>query len=124
MERPSFETFKSGVCHELKHMGDIDYLIYLLESGIIREYFDKKWYPESLYLLAMLDYLSRINDVPLCTGYDDLRKCRLKNTVYPTDAILMRELFQDDRYLEKARENAIPEFMNFNIVECNVRDVV
>ena len=120
MERPSFETFKSGVCHELKHMGDIDYLIYLLESGIIREYFDKKWYPESLYLLAMLDYLSRINYVPLCTGYDDLRKFRLKTTVYPTDAILMQELFQDDFYLKRARKDAIPEFLAFNIVEGDV----
>ena len=124
MERPSFETFKSGVCHELKWKGDIDYILYLLESGIIREYFKKKWYPESLYLLAMLDYLSRINEVPLCTDYDDLRTFRFKNTIYPTDAILMQELFQDDRYLEKARTDAIPEFLNFNIVECDIRDVV
>ena len=124
MERPSFETFKSGVCHELKWKGDIDYILYLLESGIIREYFKKKWYPESLYLLAMLDYLSRINEVPLCTGYDDLRKCRLKSRVYPSDTILMQAMYQDDGYLERARKDAIPEFLNFNIVECNVRDVV
>ena len=42
-------------------MGDVDFIIHTLESNEIRVLFDRRWYPEALYLLAMIDYLSRIN---------------------------------------------------------------
>ena len=83
IKRSSFENFKSTVCHRVKELGDIDFIIDTLESQDIRTYYDRKWYPESLYLLAMLDYLSRENDVPLCDDYDDLRRCKLEKPVYP-----------------------------------------
>ena len=59
LKRSSFENFKSTVCHRVKEMGDIDFIIDTLERQDIRTYYDRKWYPESLYLLAMLDFLSR-----------------------------------------------------------------
>lgn len=55
-KRCSFELFKSNVCHRLKEQGDIDFLIETLKEDMIRQYYDKKWYPESFYLLAMVDY--------------------------------------------------------------------
>lgn len=58
-KRCSFELFKSNVCHRLKEQGDIDFLIETLKEDMIRQYYDKKWYPESFYLLAMVDYISR-----------------------------------------------------------------
>lgn len=63
-KRCSFELFKSNVCHRLKEQGDIDFLIETLKEDMIRQYYDKKWYPESFYLLAMVDYISRENNVP------------------------------------------------------------
>ena len=65
IKRADFENFKSFICHRVKELGDIEFMIQLIESDDIRSFFDRKWYPESLYLLAMLDYLSRLNDVPL-----------------------------------------------------------
>ncbi len=53
--RSSFETFKSNICQEVKEEGDIQFLIDTLENNRIRELFDRKWYPESLYLLGMTD---------------------------------------------------------------------
>ena len=73
-QRGSFELYKSNVCHELKEKGDIPFIIDVLENNKIRKLYDKGWYAESLYLLAMLDYVSRLNDIPLCTEYDDLRR--------------------------------------------------
>lgn len=55
-KRCSFELFKSNVCHWLKEEGDIDFLIQVLESDLIRKYYNRKWYLESFYLLGMLDY--------------------------------------------------------------------
>ena len=83
IKRSTFENFKSSVCHQLKELGDLDFIMNILESQAIRTYYDRNWYPESLYLLAMLDYISRVNDIPLCNDYDDLRRCRLEKPVYP-----------------------------------------
>lgn len=63
--RCSFETFKSNTCHLLKDIGDIDFIIETLETDEIRKLYERKWYREALYLLAMIDYLSRINSLPI-----------------------------------------------------------
>ena len=86
--RASFETFKSNVCHNVKNMGDVDFMIHVLESDEIRTLYERKWYPEALYLLAMLDYLSRENNIPLCTKYDDIRTRRLAKPVYPIGVLI------------------------------------
>ena len=122
--RCSFDTFKSNVCHRVKDIGDIPFIIEILKSNIINEYFDKKWYAESLYLLAMIDYLSRINNVPLCTDYDNLRTFRLEKVLYPTSALLDSSITNNPNLLQEYYDNSIPEFKRFNIVENEVRDVV
>lgn len=75
--RSSFKTFKSNICHRVKDMGDLDFIINTLESNIIVELFQKKWYPEALYMLGMVDYLSRENSLPICTNYNDIRSHKL-----------------------------------------------
>lgn len=50
-KRCSFELFKSNVCHWLKEEGDIDFLIQVLESDLIRKYYNRKWYLESFYYI-------------------------------------------------------------------------
>lgn len=122
--RSAFETFKSNTCHHVKDMGDLDFMIRVLESNEIRILYDKHWYPEALYLLAMLDYLSRVNGIPLCTKYDDIRTKRLNKPLYPADVRLTSEVLKSDASLRKAEQNAIPEFLRFNIIESEVRNVV
>lgn len=124
IKRPSFENFKSTVCHRVKEKGDIPFIIDTLEHQDIRNYYDRKWYPESFYLLAMLDYLSRENDVPLCDEYDDLRRCMLAEPVYPASVRAMSAAAKNDTALKHAVAAAIPEFLRFNIVESEVRNVV
>ena len=124
VKRSSFENFKSTICHRVKELGDIDFIIDTLESQDIRMYFERKWYPESLYLLAMLDYISRENDVPLCDEYDDLRRCRLENTIYPSSVLAMSAASKKEDELKHAEVTAIPEFKRFNIIESEVRNVI
>lgn len=123
LKRSSFENFKSTICHRVKELGDIDFIAYTLESQEIRTYYEKKWYPESLYLLAMLDYISRVNDIPLCDEYDDLRRCRLEKPIYPAGIIALSAASKNDSVLQQAALNAIPEFKRFNIIENEVRNV-
>lgn len=99
-------------------------MIELLKSGTIRLYYEKEWYPEALYLLAMLDYLSRVNEVALCTDYDDLRSKKLQETIYPSSVIAQALITGDETIKDKASEESIPEFIRFNIVEKDIRDIV
>ena len=77
------------VCHQVKDLGDIPFIIQLLQSNQIRELYEKKWYPEALYLLAMLDYISRENNVPICKNYNDLRSCRLQKMIFPSSVAIL-----------------------------------
>jgi len=121
--RPAFETFKSNVCHSVKDKGDLDFLIDTLETGKIRSLYEKEWYAESLYLLAMADYLSRENDFPLCAEYDDLRRAKLQKTIYPAGVLAMCAAFKSDEPKSESLREAIPEFLRHNIVEAEVRNV-
>ena len=121
--RCSFETFKSNTCHHLKDIGDIDFIIETLEADEIRKLYERSWYREALYLLAMVDYLSRINDLPLCTNYNDIRAQKLERPCFPAGVIVSYAATGDERIKEKALANAIPEFLQFNIVEGEVRNV-
>ena len=122
-KRTDFELFKSNTCHRLKELGDIEFMIEVLEEDQIRKYYQKKWYPESLYLLAMLDYVSRENDIPLCTRYDDLRGLKLKDVLFPASVLAAVKVTKCDAMKQQSIEEAIPESLRFNIVESEVRNV-
>lgn len=122
--RSSFETFKSNICHHVKDMGDIDFIINTLENDTIRSLYKKMWYPESLYLLGMIDYLSKINDLPMCTNYNDIRRHKLAQVVYPSSVLIQAAVMHSETVKIEARKRVIPEFMRFNIVESEVRNLV
>lgn len=122
-KRCDFELFKSNVCHRLKESGDIEYMIEILENDEIGIYYKRKWYPEAFYMLGMLDYLSRVNKIPVCTDYNDLRKQKLDKIIYPQSVRLMAAIKNSKEPLEQAKKEAIPEFLNYNIVEGDVRNV-
>jgi len=121
--RPDFELYKSHICHKVKRLGDLDFIIETLEADEVRKLYEKGWYIESLYLLAMVDYLSRENYLPLAENYNDLRYARLKETVYPAGVHLMCFASGSDRYKEDCLKEAIPEFLRHNIVEAEIRNV-
>lgn len=121
--RCSFEIFKSNVCHFVKDKGDINFILETLSSDEVRILYNRKWYAESFYLLAMVDYLSRENDVPICANYNDIRSQRLQEIIYPAGIILSDTVLKTDKHRKECMKHAIPEFLNFNIVENEVRNV-
>lgn len=118
-----FEIYKSNICHLVKEKGDIDFIIDTLRENQIRTYWERGWYPESFYLLAMVDYLSRENDLPLCGDYEDIRNCTLSEPLYPRDIALASRLAVSLDVREQCLKEAIPEFMRFNIIESEIRNV-
>lgn len=121
--RCDFEAFKSSVCHSIKEWDEIEFIIKILESRQIFTYWERKWYPECFYLLAMVDYLSRMNDIPLCKEFDHIRTFTLEKPLYPRDVRLAAKLSSDLDIREKCLQEAIPEFLRFNIIESEIRNV-
>ena len=121
--RHSFDWFRSETCHRVKRLGDLDFLIEMLTGNEIEKYYEWEWYREAFYLLAMVDYLSRVNDVPLCNKYDWLRCRKLDRPIFPTGVLILAEVSEGKEYLEKAVKKAIPEFARYNIMEGEIRDV-
>ena len=71
----------------------------------------------------MIDYLSKENGLPVCTNYNDIRKQKLAQPVYPSSVLVQAAVMQNEDIKEEARKKAIPEFMRFNIVESEVRNL-
>jgi transcriptional regulator with XRE-family HTH domain len=122
--RSTFDVYKSNVCHQVKDMGDLDFIIHTLKSEQIRKYYAKKWYPECFYLLAMVDYLSRENCLPVSREYDDIRSKKLAVPLYPLSVIMADAATNSSHWKAESICDAIPEFLRFNIVESEVRNVV
>jgi transcriptional regulator with XRE-family HTH domain len=123
-ERLEFETFKGNACHLLKSSGDIDFVVSVLEEGTVRRYWALGWYPEAFYMLAMVDYLSRIHGLPLCGDYEDIRQMKLDEPIYPKDVRLVEKLSPGMYMDNMLREKPIPEFERFGIIETDLRNVV
>lgn len=122
--RQAFEEFKSEVCHEVKRQSDLEFIKKTIVSKQIEKLFQQEWFPEAFYTLAMVDYLSRINNLPLVEEYEPYRKQKLASPIYPKDVLLMAALTDDQSYLTKCYEDSIPEFRRFNILESDIRSVV
>lgn len=121
--KTDFEVFKSNVCHLVKDKGDLNFLLDIINSNEIRVLYNKKWYKETVYLLAMVDYLSRINEIPLCSDYNDIRSIKMNEPIYPKSALVMDEILKTDEYKKQAFKNALPEFLEHNIIEGDIRNV-
>lgn len=122
--RMDFEAFKSTICHQLKDKGDLGFLIDVLESDNICHYYNLNWYPEAFYLLAMTDYICNHNKIPLCNKYDHIRRQKLAEMIYPRDIILADKLMPEAGIKEKCIKESIPEFLQFNIIESEIRNVI
>lgn len=122
-ERMDFELFKSHTCHRVKDLGDLDFIAQTLQCKEIDHLYQKKWYPEALYLLAMVDYLCRENDLPICAEYRMLRTQTLAEPIFPRGILLQANLLKNDQIKQQSFDSAIPEFKRFNIVENEVRSL-
>jgi hypothetical protein len=123
MDSKDFENFKSNICHTLKNMGDLPFLISVLKMDVIRYCYKNNLMLECYYLLGMVDYLCRINKLPYDKEYSDIRNFKLEKKVFPGDVNLSCSILGNDNPKKEALENAIPEFLNYNIVEWGIRDV-
>lgn len=118
-----FEAYKSNVCHFLKSSGDFEFIKIILTDDTIAQLSENGHMAEALYLLAMLDYVSKENDIPICTKYNTLRHTKLKELAVPEGIRISLNIFHDRTAFDNAYKKAIPEFLKYNIMEGDVRNV-
>ena len=114
----SFDLFKSNVCHELKALGTKDFLKKHISNNSIFKYFDADAKIESLYLLSLIDYLCEENGLPLIKEYDAIRQYKL-DKLYVSKSVYLLLKSKTAKISSLYRE-AIPSFLNHNILEANV----
>ena len=119
----AFETFKSNIKHLLKEKGDFLFLIETYLNDDIRKYWNNYQKAKALYLLSTVDYLSRINNLPIAEDYNDLRNYVLTKPLLSEDLRLNKILINDLNIEKNALKDSIPEFARFNIAERDLRDV-
>lgn len=111
------------MCHQVKDLGDLNFIAQTLQNQQIDAFYQKGWYPEAFYLLGMVDYLCRENDLPICAEYRQLRTQRLAEPLFPKGVLLQTSLLKDDQIKQRSFELAIPEFKRFNIMENEARSL-
>lgn len=117
----AFELFKSNICQRVCRNGQIAFIKETILSDTIENYWEKKDYLAAFYLLAMLDYLSRLNEIPLYNKYNHIRKYKMENRIYPLSVLTLENLRGIPK--DELVKDAIPEFLKFNIVEGDVFNV-
>lgn len=112
-EKEDFQTFRNKLHHDLKHNGEIETILYILENRRIDYYMLHDDLLKTMYLISFLDHLSIKNQVPLCQEYAHIRKMSLKEPYYV-----------GHRMNEQNGKNYIQEFVKHNIYEGDLYDAV
>lgn len=128
-DRIHFDQFRSGVCHLLKSMGDVDFVELIVKENWIELFWNFGWKKESLYMLAMLDYLSDLYNVPPFSYYDPFRLQKMEYTVFPQSVLIEDKIWPNKHIKEEVVKKCTLDpiskyFVKYNIVEGDIRDVV
>ena len=102
--------------HETKD--DVVFINSLRKSGAIHELIEHGSTTMALYLVALIDYLSRINNRPLPEEYAFTHDYRLSEPVYPISVMKsVNDPVRMKKQIEELENKSIPEFARFNIWE-------
>ena len=131
-KRLSFDIFKSEIRHIYKSLGTYNFINEIITNNWVELFWEKKWFPESFYTLAMLDYLSDINEVPYYSKYDVYRQLKLSEPIFPTDIIYTKKLNSNNNsqdifqeIIKQCKEDKCGKyFYKYNIIERSITDVV
>lgn len=117
-----FIYFRNETLNELKRRGIETFIDEIIKTKEIDYYYKNGGYPYAYYLLALIDYLCRINKIPIYTKrYNNIRKERLDKAFFVGSELIHFDTIEE---AEKAIGiTVIPEFAKFNIIEEDVFNV-
>ena len=116
-----FDIFKSNTCHELKRIGDKEFIKKYTDRTVINEFFTSVNYMELEYIIGMVDYLAFRNNMRFPDIFDPVRKMKFNRLVVSESTYLLivtKQLKYSD-LIKKAN----PFFLVHNILEEDVDNV-
>lgn len=122
-KRIEFDLFRSHIQHLYHDLKAEKFIDYIEKNNLIEKYFQKNWLEETLYLVAMIKYVKRINKFSVINKYEHYSNFKLSEPLYPKSIILKSTLNQDKTILDLSYKNSIVEFKQFNIVENEIENV-
>ena len=119
---PQFRYFRNNILMELKLFGYETFISSVIKNKQIDYYYKNNGKEYALYLLALIDYLCRINNLPLYfERYNSLRKQRLKKAYFVGSDVIKFDSIEDAE--KQLKIEIIPEFKKYNIIEENISNV-
>jgi hypothetical protein len=121
MIQMSFRNYVSTLSHMLKYHGDKEFidvileqidLCYLLKSGEIRKL---------LYLIGCVEYLCRINDLEVPEEVMEYQSMKMPFLTFSEGTEIYCRVVGNDTCKKEELMEAIPELLNHNIVETDIR---
>lgn len=109
--KEDFQTFRNDLHHRLRSAGETGLLLEILEQRVIDYYEQQEDMLKALYLLCLIDYISKKHGIPLCGEYSSLRRKKLETPYHVGDMVSWR----DDSH-------CIDEFVLHNIYEGELYD--
>ncbi len=121
-ELVSFRYFRNNTLHALKRKGYELFIKDLIKDKEIDFYSKNNGLEQALYLVSLIDYLCRINNLPIYDKrYNSLRKRRLERPFFVgSDLLNFKSIEQAEKEMGIS---VIPEFKEHNIIEENVFNV-
>lgn len=117
----SFDLFKSNVCHELKELGDKEFLKKHLSNNTVINLYKEDKTLEALYLIAMLDFICNQYHLPIVEQYEEIRIFKMTKLIVPKSVYLL--LKSKSIKITNLFNECIDEFLSHNIMEANIYDV-
>lgn len=121
-ENMTYDVFRSEVSHMYQFEGECNFVIDVVHHNAVVQLWQRGSYDKSLYLLAMIDYISWKNNVPALEDYQFYRKQRLVKTKFPPSIEMLDSVMKTDENKRKAiaecREDECGRFFyRHNIIE-------
>lgn len=121
-EKEDFRYFRGNVLHSLKREGPAQFVNTVIKKKYIDYYLKNNEQEKGLYLLALIDYLIRINDLePYISRYNEYRKKKLDSPFFVGSTLVCFATIQEAE--KELNITVIPEFKKYNIIEENVFNV-
>ena len=117
-----FRYFRNNTLMSLKNDGEINFAHNIFKSKEIDFYYKNNAKPYAFYLLALVDYLYKKNNLQINKKrYNQLRQEKLEKPFFVgSDMIVFNSIEEAEKQLNIT---VIPEFKKYNIIEDDIYNV-
>lgn len=121
----SQRNYVSELEHRLRAAPDNDSFIeHLIQDISLDQLYEQRQYEKLYYTVALVKYLKYVDEEKKNQYIGKYSEGRLKNITYSNGVEIYCNVVQNDDLKKEQLKNAIPEFLEYNLVVTSVGDVI